>query len=167
MDLFSYSPPLTDGPVFITDNEPELLQLMEKNIQANRLGHCVESRLLDWADDRGVVPQPDLVVAADVLYQGDGSMFCDALSRYLATTAEAYVANHHNPDRCEATLGFLRRAAALGLQVERLQDGAGFALGSLAGSFEGSFEPFRGAEGERLASVQHARFHQPGGSPTE
>ena len=28
------------------------------------------------------------------------------------------------------------------------QDGAGFALGSLAGSFEGSFEPFRGAEAD-------------------
>ena len=38
----------------------------------------------------------------DVLYEGDGSIFAQALAKHLAPRTEAYVANHHNPRRCEA-----------------------------------------------------------------
>ncbi|CAK9033862.1 unnamed protein product [Durusdinium trenchii] len=90
-------------PVFITDNEPELLLLMKKNIEANNLSDRVQTFCLDWADGKSFMQQlPDLVVAADVLYEGDGSMFCHALAKHLRIGAEAYVANHHNPDKCEA-----------------------------------------------------------------
>eukprot|EP00933_Yihiella_yeosuensis_P032408 TRINITY_DN26005_c0_g1_i2.p1 TRINITY_DN26005_c0_g1~~TRINITY_DN26005_c0_g1_i2.p1 ORF type:complete len:183 (+),score=16.09 TRINITY_DN26005_c0_g1_i2:132-680(+) len=91
--------------VVLTDNEPELLPLMDYNIQQNALSSRASSCLLDWANKSSYISGHfDLVVAADVLYEGDGVHFCDALVAHLSSSqpCAAYVANHHNPDRCQA-----------------------------------------------------------------
>ncbi|CAK8990268.1 unnamed protein product [Durusdinium trenchii] len=141
-------------PVFITDNEPELLLLMKKNIEANNLSDRVQTFCLDWADGKSFMQQlPDLVVAADVLYEGDGSMFCHALAKHLRIGAEAYVANHHNPDKCE--------------------DSKGFAIGSLRTNTrrsafqEEAFHPLNGNADAICTMVRGAKFHQPDLSPME
>eukprot|EP00434_Breviolum_minutum_P016391 symbB.v1.2.014447.t1/scaffold1039.1/size142581/3 len=159
------------APVVITDNEPELVTLMAKNIEANELGDRVHTALLDWADQTTFMQElPEIVVAADVLYEGDGSVFCDALSQHLQRGAgEAYVANHHNPKKCQATLGFVRKALSMGLRLERLEDSDGFALGSLQGTapFVGEFQPLDGSADAICDRVRDARFHQPELSPME
>eukprot|EP00435_Cladocopium_sp_Y103_P030429 s4433_g7.t1 len=159
------------APVFITDNEPELVTLMAKNIEANQLSHCVQSCQLDWADGSTFMQQmPDIVVAADVLYEGDGSIFCHALSQHLREGGEAYVANHHNPQKCQATLGFIRSAISMGLRLERLEDPDGFALGTLhasAAPFGGNFQPLEGSADAICNLVRDAKFHEPDLSPME
>lgn len=153
--------------VALTDNEPELLELMDKNIKANSLSESVCARLLDWNDKSTYLTDPfDCVVAADVLYAGDGSSFCQALLAHLSTTRpmEAFVANHHNPDRCGATLGFIKMAIENNLHVERLEDACGFALGSIHCFAESG--PFCGASFVHLGTdlhvasdkVQNAKF---------
>mmetsp|Transcript_25426 Transcript_25426/g.59175 ORF Transcript_25426/g.59175 Transcript_25426/m.59175 type:complete len:278 (+) Transcript_25426:37-870(+) len=121
--------------VYITDFEPELVTLMEQNIAANALQGKVQAKLLDWRDPSTYLDaQPfDVIVAADVLYQGDGSDLAATVAAHIppGSSTVAYVANHHNPQKCKATLGFLRSAVSMGLTVQRLQDDRGRALGSL------------------------------------
>ena len=77
-----------------------------------------------------VVPKKATISSQLTAFE-DGSIFSHALAQHLREGAEAYVANHHNPKRCQATLGFVRTANSLGIQLERLEDSSGFALGSL------------------------------------
>ncbi|CAE7603065.1 unnamed protein product [Symbiodinium natans] len=56
-----------------------------------------------------------------------------AVAGHLGPRTEAYVANHHNPNKCQATLGFIGAALLQGIEVQRLEDAEGFALGCLHG----------------------------------
>jgi len=151
-------------PVCITDSEKELLPLMEQNIQANSLGSCTMARRLDWGDETSYMREkPDLLVAADVLYEGDGSLFARAVTGHLGMRSEAYVANHHNPKKCEATLGFVRAVLEQGMEVQRLEDAEGFALGCLQGrsGFRDARFVSLGRDVEAaLHSVRDARFRE-------
>eukprot|EP00439_Symbiodinium_sp_Y106_P071926 s1421_g13.t1 len=155
------------APVCITDSEKELLPLMEQNIQANSLGSCTMARRLDWGDETSYMREkPDLLVAADVLYEGvrgridhetkDGSLFARAVTGHLGMRSEAYVANHHNPKKCEATLGFVRAVLEQGMEVQRLEDAEGFALGCLQGR-----SGFRDARFVSLGRDVEAALHSP------
>lgn len=118
--------------VVVTDNEPELLTLLERNIEANALSTKVSAKPLDWEDKSTYLNECfDCVVAADVLYAGDGSSFCQALLSHLSSApfSEAFVANHHHPHRCDATLGFIRMAIDSNMRVERLEDEMGCSVG--------------------------------------
>ncbi|CAK8990266.1 unnamed protein product [Durusdinium trenchii] len=164
-------------PVFITDNEPELLLLMKKNIEANNLSDRVQTFCLDWADGKSFMQQlPDLVVAADVLYEGDGSMFCHALAKHLRIGAEAYVANHHNPDKCEDSKGFAigslrtntRRSAFQEEAFHPLNGNADAPWTQTAVSASVEPPPIRKLYWQAICTmVRGAKFHQPDLSPME
>ncbi|OLP90476.1 hypothetical protein AK812_SmicGene27950 [Symbiodinium microadriaticum] len=179
------------APVCITDSEKELLPLMEQNIQANSLGSCTIARRLDWGDETSYMHEkPDLLVAADVLYEG-GAYSCFGLfaaqksscrdqelgdacgfgpnpSQMQSQVPEAYVANHHNPKNCEATLGFLRAVLQKGMEVQRLEDAEGFALGCLqsrSGFRDARFVSLGRDVEAALRSVRDARFRERDLSP--
>jgi len=160
----------------ITDNEPEVVQLMRRNIQANGLEAAVSAHVLDWSDASTFLLKRhfDLIVAADVLYDGDGTALAHAVEAHMAERPQtvAYVANHHNPQRCDATMGFLACLLRAGFRVERLEDAEGRALGSLRGQPSCNAAFFRGARfaalDQDLAAVREARFRcEPSASPIE
>lgn len=128
--------------VLLTDNEEEVVQLLHRNIAANGLQTCAAARLLDWAHSATYTAhcassgRPfDIVAAADVLYEGEGTLFAKALQAHVpeGSATVAYVSNHHNPTRCNATLGFLRSMFDAGFAIERLEDSLGQCVGSLCG----------------------------------
>jgi len=162
--------------VTLTDNEPELVELMMANVHANSLAGVVVAQHLDWEDAATYMTEPpfDVIVAADVLYEGDGSHFAQALRAHMpdGSSTVAYVANHHNAERCQAMLGFLKLMLRWGFCVDRLEDAQGRAVGSLWGCpgaeavFDGShFAPVSGEVG--LAAVQGATFEHPAASPMQ
>jgi len=162
--------------VTLTDNEPELVELMMANVHANSLAHTVVAQHLDWEDVTTYLTEYpfDVIVAADVLYEGDGSHFAQALRAHMphGSSTVAYVANHHNAQRCKAMLGFLGLMLRWGFRLDRLEDVQGRAVGSLWGHhgaesvFDGShFTPVFGEAD--LAAVQEAKFEHTAASPMQ
>jgi len=121
--------------VTITDCEPSVLSLIDRNIQANALGTHVSLRRLDFGDASTYLEPSafDLVVAADVLYEDDhAQQLALALQAHMpaGAGAEALLAAAHRP---EDTPGFFEAAYGLGFRVERLEDGSGHVVGCAKG----------------------------------
>jgi predicted nicotinamide N-methyase len=59
--------------VTLTDNEPSVLALVERNVALNSLGTLANCERLDWGSAQAVAPERrvDLVVASDCLYSKD------------------------------------------------------------------------------------------------
>jgi hypothetical protein len=71
--------------VVMTDSDEDVLELMQRNVEQNRLGDRVDCARLDWSDRSTWVPAVrfDVVLAADVLYHGDGVALCDVFSAHM------------------------------------------------------------------------------------
>lgn len=121
--------------VMATDFEPEVLALLEENIQSNGLGDAMSTHLLSWQERDTYLRQPrfDMVVAADVLYSRRDRWFWRALEAHMdrAHRTVAYVASPYRKD--SPLSGFFDMAASSGLRLERLEDGAGRAAGAALG----------------------------------
>ena len=60
-----------DVEVVLTDNQPEVLALLEANIRRNRLQGCASVQALDWNDAPPLAIRRrrwDLIVCADIVY---------------------------------------------------------------------------------------------------
>eukprot|EP00747_Dinoflagellata_sp_TGD_P002950 gnl/TRDRNA2_/TRDRNA2_106369_c0_seq1.p1 gnl/TRDRNA2_/TRDRNA2_106369_c0~~gnl/TRDRNA2_/TRDRNA2_106369_c0_seq1.p1 ORF type:complete len:313 (+),score=40.66 gnl/TRDRNA2_/TRDRNA2_106369_c0_seq1:141-1079(+) len=148
--------------VVVTDFEMTLMTLLQLNIEANRLNAQVTVHELDWRDPSTFLAPGDhafdLVVAADVLYNGADKLFARALASHLPAASQAIVASPYRED--SPLLGFFEAADRLGLAFELLEEN-GMAAGGTGGDspsvFQGSqFVPL---PPERWAAVaSNARF---------
>jgi len=124
------------GRVTLTDCEPEVLELLQRNARTNRLdSEDVDVRELNWADPATFLPASafDLVVAADVLYSRKDRWFVRALDAHMGkhSGATAFVAC---PPRTDSPLaGFFEMLLGRGLHIERLEDAEGQPVGSARG----------------------------------
>jgi len=129
--------------VTLTDNQPETLRLMQRNIEANSMQQGATVHALDWADESTYLACSsfDIVVAADVLYENDGAPFAKALQAHLAWRdgVQAFLSYIY---RADTPLHFFEAILAAGMRIERLEDSAGRVRGSVSGQppcvFDGS-----------------------------
>lgn len=127
---------LPQSQVTLTDSETTLWPLLRKNISANfsemRLNEeRVSIHGLDWRDTSTFLPPAefDLIVASDVLYSGMDKLFARALASHLSVSSnEALIACPFRKDSPLA--GFFGACHRLGLELERLEDGRGRAVGA-------------------------------------
>eukprot|EP00747_Dinoflagellata_sp_TGD_P106278 gnl/TRDRNA2_/TRDRNA2_169819_c10_seq1.p1 gnl/TRDRNA2_/TRDRNA2_169819_c10~~gnl/TRDRNA2_/TRDRNA2_169819_c10_seq1.p1 ORF type:complete len:261 (-),score=50.11 gnl/TRDRNA2_/TRDRNA2_169819_c10_seq1:146-871(-) len=156
----------------MTDHKAEVLKLMQENIDDNELGATVFACHLDWADkstylDPGTF---DMVVAADVLYDGyGGPKLAMALDAHVAAGSECFFAFMR---RSEAPLSVFATLLAMGFTLERLEDAEGRAVGDINGEaatiyadsrfvelpVEGVVEAVKGARFCRSTSIQIFRL---------
>mmetsp|Transcript_3824 Transcript_3824/g.11244 ORF Transcript_3824/g.11244 Transcript_3824/m.11244 type:complete len:270 (+) Transcript_3824:113-922(+) len=168
--------------VMLTDCEPEILALLQRNIDANELGQTVFVHHLNFGDASTYVSesQADLVVAAEVLYEhSHGADLACAFDAHLSAVphAEAFLAYCH---RDEAPLDlFISSLFAKGFGVERLENESGCAVAGAQGpacnAYDGSH--FRRLSEERavdeiLQVAREGRFSAgnepgPGGGGTQ
>merc|ERR1711971_805429 len=136
--------------VTVTDNEPEGLELLRVNADANSLGSALDIRELSWAIPSTYLRSRtfDIVVAADVLYSRRDGMFMRALAAHVRT-GSGTIAFLASPPRTDSPLdGFFSMALEFGFLLERLEDSNGRPAGCVQGpaalAFEGCrFVPLR------------------------
>ena len=122
------------GRVVMTDYDADVIELMERNVRENSLEGSVECAVLDWADRSTWSPpaEPeglfDLVVAADVLYHGDGTELCEVFAAYMPPGC-ATVGYLGYRVRNPITIAFFQGLWRHGFALERLEDGAGRCVG--------------------------------------
>jgi len=123
--------------VTLTDCEPEMLALLQRNIDANNLGERVSVRHLTFQDASTYMAaeyRADLVVAAEVLYEHvHGPHLAAALDAHLSAAphAEAFLAYCHRDEApLEACISSL---FARGFALERLENETGCAVAGAKG----------------------------------
>eukprot|EP00980_Cylindrotheca_fusiformis_P000251 scaffold54_cov110-Cylindrotheca_fusiformis.AAC.9 len=147
---------LPECSVTLTDAETKLWPLLRRNIEANNLTtstteeddsiitrHQMKRRVtiheLDWRDPSTFLPPNDfdLIVAADVLYSGMDKLFARALASHLVVSNNNNNDNNCNeawvacPFRTDSPLsGFFTACSRLGLEMQRLEDDQGRAVGA-------------------------------------
>lgn len=165
--------------VTLTDREPEVLALLQRNIDANGLGGRACTHRLDFEEPSTFLDHrppdgrllADLVVASEVLYEGaHGLHLASALGAHIpaGSRSEGLLAYTH---REEAPLDlFLSSLSDLGFRLERLEDQGGRAVAGVAGPpasvYEGS--SFRalpegpGAAAAAIRDVARRELFSPG-----
>jgi len=122
--------------VTLTDGEPQVLSLLQRNIEAN-VSCTASQQLLRFGDPQTYVPQNNfqLIVAADVIYNGTdqtGTSLMETIEAHMLvdSTTEVWIAYEHRPD---APLRFFSLLVEKGLRVERLEDTQGNAAAAGVG----------------------------------
>ena len=155
----------------MTDSDEDVLELMQQNVALNSLSGRVDCRQLDWSDsatylvaqgqqgERGLF---DVVLAADVLYHGDGSALCDAYAAHMPVGGGTvgYLGYRPRGNDPETRLAFFAGMWARGFVTHRLEDDAGLCAGcddpGAAAGAGGDVEGERAVEGAALDAVRAA-----------
>lgn len=163
--------------VTLTDYQPAVLQLLERNIHENNLQERTSVHLLDWsnpatylANGQPITPaRSDELPTFDLILAGD-CVYDVAAEQPLAATLAAHVTEGSNVEvllsfkqreQLSTGRGLFEMLASLGFHMERLEDGIGRAVG---GKNSGSFTDGRFVElpPDAATAVQRARFHPDG-----
>jgi len=113
--------------VTLTDNEAEVIALLERNLLANELGKTVNTHLLDFGDATTYLLQEfDVIVAADVLYNTcQAEKLAHTLNAHVRPGTEVFL-SYEKRQVCHQL--FFTEIVSMGLQVERLEDSTGRAV---------------------------------------
>lgn len=128
--------------VVMTDCEQALLDLLQRNIDANSLGGNVRVCRADWAEPKTDLTDLNplsfqLLVAADVVYTETGKIFLRALQAHMSHRCVAYMSYQYRSDEASC---FFSEAVLQGLRIEQLQDAEGNAVGSATGQSPNVFD---------------------------
>ena len=147
------------GHVTLSDSESSLWPILRKSIEANNIDtDRIKIYNLDWRDPTTFLNpllhkngRFDLVVAADVLYAGMDGLFARVLASHLPSSEEIAIDSSLPrtttaiiacPFRSDSPLyNFFGITSRLGLELDRLEDANGNAVGASAGT--NSQEAFR------------------------
>lgn len=113
--------------VTFTDNEAEVIALLERNIQANELGEHAHTHLLDFGDPATyLLEEFDVIVAADVLYTREQTAkLAHTLNAHVMPGMEVFL-SYEKRKVCHQA--FFTQVMSMGFEVERLEDISGHAV---------------------------------------
>lgn len=117
--------------VTMTDIDSKLVRLMDYNISQNALDGTMRACRLDWNDSSTYLSQVkfDLIVAADVLFYGDGDrVLANALDSHVlpGRTEVLFCFNNVSPT---GGLQFFSALSSRGYKIERLENREGMPVG--------------------------------------